>query len=627
MDVVTLDFETYYDQDYSLSKMTTEEYIRDPRFEVIGVGVKVNDHPTDTYSGSNPEKFLKSLDYSDKAILAHHAHFDGAILSWHYGIKPKLWLDTLSMSRPFYKLTAGGSLKYLASAMGIGVKGDEVINAKGKRREDFTPQELDAYMSYCANDVELTHKLYNMLRKNFPVSELLLIDQLIRMYTEPTLELDKGRLQDHLEKVVNDKTALLDKLGGDNDKARALLSSNPKFASLLTALGVTPPTKVSPRTGKETYAFAKTDKGMLALLEHPKATVRAVAQARMGVKSTIEETRTQSLLGVAQRGALPVYLNYYGAHTGRLSGGDGLNLQNLPSRAGKAIRQAITAPEGELLVVCDLSQIEARLVAYLAGEENLVESFRQGRDVYSEFASKVYGRTITKADKRERFVGKTCILGLGYGMGATKLRDTLALGQGGITVELDEFEAKNIVNIYRDTYANIAQLWRTSDRVLMKMLKGETGRFANVLDYSGKGITMTNGLTIQYPLLRVREDTTGFEYVNDPRAYRKAVVSRLSGSGDVPFKSIWGGTVTENFTQGQAGILMKEQMVTIGRKLGYNVRLQVHDEVIVSVSEDRVEQAVSDIREVMSTPPKWAPDLPVGCEIGYHKDYGSVIKS
>jgi DNA polymerase len=607
--------------------MTTEEYVRDPRFEVIGVGVKVNDHPVDTYCGSDVGKFLKSLDYSDKAILCHHAHFDGAILTWLYGIKPKLWLDTLSMSRPFYKLTAGGSMKFLAGVMGIGTKGDEVINAKGKRRTDFADQELSDYMSYCANDVEITYKMFNKLRKGFPTSELLLIDQLVRMYTEPTLQLDKGRLQAHLDKVIKDKTLLLDKLGDNHEKARGILSSNPKFAQLLTSLGVKPPMKTSPRTGKETFAFAKTDKGMLALLEHDNAAVRAVAQARMGVKSTIEETRTQSLLGVAERGALPVYLNYYGAHTGRLSGGDGLNMQNLPSRAGKAIRQAITAPEGELLVVCDLSQIEARLVAYLAGQEDLVESFRQGRDVYSEFASRVYGRTVTKADKRERFVGKTCILGLGYGMGAAKLRDTLALGQGGVTVELDEYEAKNIVQIYRETYSDIAKLWRISDQVLMKIIKGEEGSFAKVLEHSGEGITMTNGLTIQYPLLRVREDTTGFEYINEPRAYRKAVVNRLSGSGDIPFKSLWGGTVTENFTQGQAGILMKDHMLTIGRKLGYNVRLQVHDEVIVSVPEDRVEKAVDDIREVMSTPPKWAPDLPVGCEIGYHKDYGSVVKS
>lgn len=627
MDIVTLDLETYYDQEYSLSKMTTEAYIRDPRFEVIGVGVKVNDHPVDTYSGSNPEKFLKSLDYSDKAILCHHTQFDGAILSWHYGIKPKFWLDTMSMSRPWHKLTTGGSLAYLAKALGVGEKGTEVIQAKGKRREDFTPQELEQYMNYCANDVELTHKIFKKLRQGFPFNELLLIDQLIRMYTEPSLCLNRDRLAQHLEEVRNQKAELLEKLGGDSDRLKKILSSNPKFADLLKRLGVTPPTKVSQRTGKETYAFAKTDRGMRDLLEHPKRAIQLLAAARMGVKSTIEETRSESLMGVAERGPLPVYLNYYGAHTGRLSGGDGLNLQNLPSRAGKAIRQAITAPEGEVLVVCDLSQIEARLVAYLAGEENLVEAFREGRDVYSEFASKIYGRKITKADKRERFVGKTCILGLGYGMGAFKLAETLRIGQGGMSVDLDIHEAKEIVYLYRDTYANIAQLWRICDNILKRIMKGESGSFAKVLSFDGKGILMTNGFYIQYPGLRINDDRTGYEYVNKPQEFRKLLKQRFVSDVKIDFKSTWGGSVTENFTQGQAGILMKEQMVTVGRRMGYNVRLQVHDEIIVSVPEDRAEKAVEDIREVMSTPPEWALDLPVACEIGYHKEYGSVIKS
>ena len=127
MDIVTIDFETYYDKDFSLSKMTTEAYVRDPRFEVIGVGVKINNNPTDTYSGSNVGRFLNSLDYSDKAILAHNTYFDGLILSYHYGIQPRLWLDTMSMSRPVYKLTVGGSLAKLAEATGVGIKGDEVV--------------------------------------------------------------------------------------------------------------------------------------------------------------------------------------------------------------------------------------------------------------------------------------------------------------------------------------------------------------------------------------------------------------------------------------------------------------------------------------------------------------------
>ncbi len=436
MDIVTIDFETYYDREYSLSKMTTEAYVRDGRFEVIGVGIKVNDHPTDWYSGNNVGKFLNSLDYSDKAILAHNCVFDGAILSWLYNIKPRFWLDTLSMARPFHNSTVGGSLKALVHHYKLGAKGDEVINALGKRRKDFTPEELDKYASYCVNDVDLTYKLFQKLKaENFPASELMIIDQTLRMYTEPTIILDTDVLTQHLEKVKADKQKLIDDLslkGLSQEKVKKALMSNQIFARLLQTVGVEPPMKTSLRTGKETYAFAKTDKAFTNLLEHPSPKVQNLVAARLGTKSTIEETRTENLIKVAERGRLPIMLNYYGAHTGRFSGGDKLNLQNLPRNG--AIRRSLSVPEDHVLIACDSSQIEARMVAYIAGQDDLVESFRQGRDVYSEFASEVYGKKVTKDDKVERFVGKTCILGLGYGMGATKFRATLALGQGGISV-------------------------------------------------------------------------------------------------------------------------------------------------------------------------------------------------
>jgi DNA polymerase I-like protein with 3'-5' exonuclease and polymerase domains len=411
MDIVTIDLETYYDKDFSLSKMTTEAYIRDPRFEVIGVAIKINDQEVDTYAGKGICGFLNSIDYSDKAILCHNTAFDGAVLSWLYGITPKLWLDTLSMSRPFHRTTVGGSLKALAQHYKLGAKGTEVINALGKRLEDFTEQELDSYMDYCANDVELTYKLFNKLKVGFPPSEIRVIDQTIRMYTEPKIVLDKEQLRQHLSSVKHSKQKLLDSLGelGGQEDIKSILMSNQKFAEVLTDLGVTPPTKISARTGKEAYAFAKTDKAMVELLDHPDPRVSALASARMGIKSTIEETRTEALLAVADRGKLPILLNYYGAHTGRFSGGDGLNLQNLPARKGKAIRQALSAPEGKVIMGCDLSQIEARMLAWVAGQDDLVDSFAKGRDVYCEFASEVYGREITASDKTERFVGKTCL--------------------------------------------------------------------------------------------------------------------------------------------------------------------------------------------------------------------------
>lgn len=317
MDIYTIDLETYYDRDFSLSKMTTESYVRDPRFELICVGIKRNDDPVKLVTGTHDEinTFLNDFDFSKSAILCHNAAFDGAILSWHFGIRPKLWIDTLSMSRPKHKLTVGGSLKKLADHYQIGVKGTEVIQALGKRRKDFTPAEMKKYMEYCGNDVELTYALFLMLRDGFPASEMKVIDQTIRMYTEPRVVLDRDKLVSHLDNVKTRKEKLLKALGGE--KAKPLLMSNPKFAALLTKLGVEPPRKVSPTTGRETYAFAKSDKGLTDLLEHPDPKVSAVVEARLGVKSTLEETRTQALIEAEARGPLPIMLNYYGAHTGR----------------------------------------------------------------------------------------------------------------------------------------------------------------------------------------------------------------------------------------------------------------------------------------------------------------------
>jgi len=626
MDIVTIDFETYYDKDYSLSKMTTEQYVRSPLFEIIGVGIKVNDYPTDWYSGDNPGKFLKSLDYRNRAILCHNTAFDGAILSWHFGIKPRLWLDTLSMARPLHNVTVGGSLAKLVTYYGLGKKGDEVVAALGKHKADFTEADLAQYGQYCINDVNLTKQLFDKMRVGFPSSELLAIDQTLRMYTEPTIELDVPLLEAHLEEVRTRKRMLIQDLGLSGVSEEALtkmLMSNDIFAKYLKNLGIEPPRKVSLTTGKETWAFAKTDKGMTDLLEHPDERVQSVVAARLGVKSTIEETRTDALIGVAGRGRLPIMLNYYGAHTGRFSGGDKLNLQNLPARGNTTIRRALKAPTGELVIACDSSQIEARTVAWVAGQEDLLEAFREKRDVYSEFASEVYGRKITKADKVERFVGKTCVLGLGYGMGAEKFRRTLEIGQAGISVKIDINEAERIVRLYRQKNWKIVQFWQKCGNALKDILYGGENELHPQVRYDKKGIRLPNGFYIQYPALR--ETASGFMYISDARTYQKAIKERvLTGSPpeDIAWTKVYGGKVTENIVQALAAIVIREQMAAIGQY--HHVAFQVHDEIIITSPADTADAAEQKLVAVMSTAPKWAPDLPVACESGMAANYGDT---
>jgi DNA polymerase len=625
MDIYTIDFETYYDKDYSLSKITTEMYVRDERFEAILVGVKKNKGPVKWIPKPMIAAFFNAIDFSNAAILCHNTAFDGAILSWHYGVKPKLWLDTLSMARPLHNVSVGGSLKALAQYYKLGAKGDEVINAIGKRYADFSKEELARYAAYCVNDVELTYQLWLKLKAEFPQEELLVIDQTLRMYTEPMIELDRGLLLQHLSEVRSSKEKLLEMVAEamsegeklDTAALKPMLMSNPQMATLLERLGVEPPTKVSAKTGKTAFAFSKTDKAFTDLLEHPDERVRAAVEARLGVKSTLEETRTLAFLGIGERGALPIMLNYYGAHTGRFSGGDKVNLQNLPSRGNTTIRRALKAPEGYEIIACDSSQIEARTVAWLAGQDDLVQAFREGRDVYSEFASEVYGRTITKGDYTERFVGKTCILGLGYSMGAEKFRRTLALAK----IEIDQYEAERIVRLYRQKYFKIVQLWQVCGQALTNMVQGRAGTINDKINYDNTGILLPNKLKITYPALR--QNGSGFEYINDARTFRKYLKDRVLGlpCDDLPWTKIYGGKVVENLVQALAGIIVRGQMVTMGLA-GYFVAFQVHDENVAVVPTAEAEAAEAHIIQLMSVAPAWAPDLPVACEAGRATNYG-----
>lgn len=423
MRLFVIDLETYYDKVYSLSKMTTEAYIRDPRFELIGAGIiNASTGASLWINESDFVTWVASQDWSTTAILCHHTHFDGGILSWRYGVKPKLWLDTLSMA----KAVVGGwlsskSLANLATAFEAGAKGTEVVAALGKRYVDFTPEEWQKYGEYCINDAELTLRIFNQLMAGFyrswqrqitafPKFELKLIDATIRMFTEPMLELDPYLLREDLLVLEEKRASLLRAASVD----RSILMSNPKFAGLLQSFGIDPPTKVSPTTGKLTWAFAKTDKGMQALLEHDDERVQAAAAARLGNKSTIAETRVARFLDVQGRGALPVYLHYCGAEQShRFSGGDKLNCQNLPKKG--ALRKALCAPPGHLLVVVDSANIEARVLDTIAGEHEAIDVFRkndrgEGDDVYCYMASKRYGRRITKADPQERQFGKVLVL-------------------------------------------------------------------------------------------------------------------------------------------------------------------------------------------------------------------------
>jgi DNA polymerase I-like protein with 3'-5' exonuclease and polymerase domains len=601
--LITIDLETYYDQDFSLSKITTEEYIRSSQFEVIGVGVKIDNEPTQWASGPRKElgQWLKQFPFAESMVLAHNTMFDGAILKWHFGIDAKIWADTLCMARAIHGVEVGGSLKALAERYQIGAKGDEVIHAKGKRRIDFSDEELSRYGDYCLNDVDITYELFSIISKTFPRDELRLIDLTLRMFIDPVLEVDEDLMREHLRDIQLAKQELLSKAGAD----KAELLSNPKFAALLKEFGVVPPTKISPTTGKETLALAKNDEEFKALAEHPDVRVQTLVAARLGTKSTLEETRTERFLDISSRGALPIPLRYYAAHTGRWGGDDKINMQNLPSRgeyAGK-IKRGILAPEGWVIIDSDSSQIEARTLAWLAGQDDLLTAFTNGEDVYKIMASAIYNKPVEEVTKAERFVGKTTILGAGYGMGAAKFQT--ALKSAGVEISLDE--ARHIINVYRTTNDKIVGLWQQAQTILKGMVNGEEGQLGRegVLRILNTSIRLPSGLMMRYDELKVEPGEKGPSFMYRTRK---------------GFTYIYGGKVIENVCQAIARCIIGEQMLRIAKR--YRVVMTVHDAIACIAPAPVAQEAMAYVMECMRWTPKWAKGLPLNCEAGFSRRYG-----
>lgn len=623
MQLITLDFETYYDSDYSLSKLTTEEYVRDDRFEVIGVGIAYDSEPAVWYPQPDVAAALAAVPWDDAMVLCHNTLFDGAIVSWRYGYTPKAWADTLSMSRALYPQEASHSLaKAAGREPGLPPKGTEVHDAKGMRYKDFAPIQLINYGRYCTNDVEITRTLFKRyVAAGFPMTELRLIDLTIRMFTEPVFDLDAAQLRAHLDRVNAAKDQRLDaardallQLGhaeftqvlfsGEPDALTKVLRSDGQLAEALRLLGVPPPMKISPRTGKEAYAFARTDEEFTALQDCGDPAVEAVVAARLGVKTSIEESRTTRFLGIASRGKLPIPLRYYGAHSGRWSGTDNVNLQNLPSRGPNsgALKRAIMAPPGHVVLDGDSSQIEARTLAWLAGQDDLVAAFAARQDVYRLTATYIYGGAIDDVTQHQRQVGKGVVLGCGYGVGAYKLQAYLwAVAQVRVTLE----EAQQLVDVYRATYRMIPMLWRRAEQGIHSIYNGtawwmDTRR---LLLAEPRGIRLPNGLHLQYPGLQRDFQTREWSY--------------RSRTGQ---QKIYGGKVVENYTQAIARAIIGEQMLRIAKR--YRPVLTVHDSIVLVVPEREADEAKAFMAHEMSTAPKWAPGLPVACEIKVGASYG-----
>jgi DNA polymerase I-like protein with 3'-5' exonuclease and polymerase domains len=601
--LITIDFETYYDKEYGLKKFTTEQYIRDEKFEVIGVAVK-DKGVTKWFTGTHAETkaFLASYNMHEHFVLGHNMRFDASILSWIFDIHPLGLFDTMSMAQILHGLTESVSLANLSKLYQLGEKGTEVLDALGKRRLDFTHNDLAKYGSYCINDVELTYELFTELKDRFTAPEMKLIDLTIRMYTEPKIELNKGLLLRHLHKVKEAKEKLLASVAVDKE----LLMSNPKFAELLIEQGVTPPMKISATTGKETYAFAKTDEEFKALLEHDNPYVQALAAARIGNKSTIEETRTENFIQIANRGKLPVPLKYAGAVVShRWSGVDGINLQNLPRTS--ELRRAMCAPKGYKLVASDLSNIELRLAYWFAQSTAKIQQIKDGIDLYKQSAADITGTPYNEVNKDLRFIFKVVNLSGIYGVGAAKMHSILK--QGG--VEKDLQEVKNIVYAYRKANPELVEAWQDAGTMLESVRAGQHYTMGNggiISSVPHEGMMKPNGMMLGLPNLRKLKTDTGESWVYD----------KLMGRNIIP-EYIHPSKTFQRCIQSLARDIIAEQLIQVAKR--YPVVMTVHDELVMLCKDEEVEDCKAYVEKCMTTAPYWCSDLPLGCEVGVGDNY------
>ena len=622
---VFIDLETHYSVTHSLTKMQPAVYAMHPDTEVISIAIKIGDKPTRVYFGEeNIQKVLGALPWSRVYLIAHNMHFDGSILAWRFGVAPAMWGCTLSMARPFFGKTVGVSLKAVAQALNVGAKLDfDAVNAKGKFLKDFSPEEIEKMREYNRVDTDLCARIFKCLAKPLGTRELRLIDQTIRMWVEPQLEVDVPLLEATLATVRAEKRAMILKMadmldiGWEDDEearieeTRSALASQPKFKALLESLGVEVPMKASATAAakgihKLIPAISKTDEAFLELQEHDNPIVAEAARARLGVKSTQLETRMDTFIQVANAcgGVMPVYLNYYGAHTGRASGGGKLNQQNMPrvgqeKAHGDALRMCLKAPKGWKLLVADSSGIELRMTHFWCGQDSTIEAFSANpkADLYKLFASKQWNITEDEVSKQQRFVAKIAELQLQYRSGAGAFQKVARImGK----LDLDQGECESIVAGYRSTHTDIVDMWNLCDQALTWIYNGreeQLDRFG-VVHTNKQGLVFPSGRVVRYPSLHQ-------ESVEKFGRSRKVWVA-----GEKQNRMfLHGGVCVENVSQGLSADFMNDCQLEYVKTTGLPVLLQVHDEILSMAPEAEADAALAELQRIMRTPPKWFPEL------------------
>lgn len=669
--VIVFDMETYFDSEYSLRKIPTPNYILDERFELQMVAVKVMEphDPQRTARDAIASRFDPDYDAGHQIIrgpefgtwlskfnpaktttISFNSLFDNSILAWRYGFVPHTMIDVMGMARALlgHDLTSF-SLQSVAQALGLGAKGTALYNMKGKRLSQIEAEGLyPAFAQYALQDNHLCEQAFFKLYPDFPWSERRLMDLVLRACVEPRFLVDHNMLQQHIVDVKAAKAQLL--VDADNVDPKVIMSSA-KFKAALEGRGVEVEMKTSPTTGKETPCFAKTDEFMETLQDHADPVVAAMAAARIGLKSTLEETRSEKFHSIAtldwslwanrqglppQSNFMPIPMRYGAAHTHRLGGEWGLNVQNMPtvrgSKGKSKLRQSLIVLPDEEVITCDLSQIEARLSAWICGCRTLIDEFANKKDPYSQLATDIFGYPVNRKLKHpngelifpiEGFIGKTGILGLGYGAGKDKF-DTMVI-QSARKDGLDISQIYNrslgdkAVDTYRKRYHEIPRGWRVLDQLIQTaFLSGSSSaKFGPVEIFYGT-VLLPSGLKLKYaqPGFRLDADTG-----------RNEVVYRYGKF----WHKLYGAKFLENIVQALARIVVmnaalriRDRGLSTQNPADYRFRLQAHDELVFIVKKIFVDEAKAIILQEMTRRPSWALDAPIDAELGQGASYGAA---
>lgn len=591
-----IDFETFFHRKdrYDLKSISMCEYVRDAKFHAHGFSYAWNVDGVPKWCSVDPRDEFAGVNWADVVIIAHNVKFDGSILAWRFGIRPYAYFDTAALSRAVLgELVSGHSLKVCAEYLGLPAKGE--LSCDGVRNP--SPEQLEALGTYCSTDVELCQGIFKALYAKFPPSQLWSMDWTIRCYIDAKLTLNTAVLE---EGVKNEKARREDAISRSG-VLREVLSSNKKFAEHLISVGYTVPTKTSVSTGEQIPAFARTDAGLATVL----AGDERLYHARLAAKSSLLETRGESLLSVGQSGAFPFDIHFSGAlqthRSGGGSGGGG-NPQNFTR--GSFLRAAVLPPKGSSLIVGDFAAIELRILSWLARDPKLIHSILNELDIYSDFASRFYGRTITKADKIERQFGKCAILGLGYGMGADKFQATV---KSQLKLDLTDAQARATIDLYRETYFNVPKLWECASLMIQMIANGSISclPFAPFVKVRKCALILPSGLAIQYPNLRSVREGRRVEWMYD--IHRKKAETTTS--------KLYGGKMIENLCQGLAGEICKEAVERVASVPPGNPVGQVHDEIIMVTDENATAAGVNMLMEAMSQSPKWWPEIRLKAEV------------